>query len=408
MGRRRVAVGIVTVVGALVALRLHHMVSHHACCDMTSYLAMGRDFAAHGLFGSTNADLNFRTYGYPLFLSWIPNVHAVFAVQLALLFATAWALAGIFAATLKCSRVALYAVLALNPILLAAAAAALSDLLAALAVTLAVALVLWNRREHALLGFVSLFLAGCGAMIRPASVVFVPMLIVFWAARRIRWRAWPALLVGGALPFVPQLVNNWRLFGKLSPLIVQNLYTQQSAWGIKYLKYATLVPAAPLEYFNPWADGSETTFFSWLLVHPGRALATAGMHLFAMFDQDYAVTYIHDRHPWYRWPLGAASFAFAFIAITTLVAILVRCWRRRRLGRIGALALAIAAACSGYALLYLPTAVEARFGLPLFILLSPFAVVRRPRIGWAIAGCAVVIAGLALSWWLANQAPALR
>jgi hypothetical protein len=143
------------------------------------------------------------------------------------------------------------------------------------------------------------------------------------------------------------------------------------------------------------------------------------MHLFALFDQDFAFTYVHNMHPYYRWPLCAASFAFVFIGVSTVGVVLVRCWRRRRLGRTGFFTLSMFGAASAYVLLYLPTAVETRFAMPVYVLLAPLVVVgvvgfyrrvrREPRalFGWPIALIAFVSACLWLSHWLAQQAPAL-
>jgi hypothetical protein len=428
--RRRgwIAIGAVTVLAFLIALHDQRLVAHNSCCDMTSYTDQGLDFARNGLFGSSHRFMSLRTYGYPFFVGWLSRLtngdpaHVeviVFVAQLLMFLTVAWALASIFARLIKCSRVALYAVIVLNPVLLAATPAVLSDLLAALLVTLSVALVFYDGARRPAVAFASLVLASCGAMVRPASVVFVPVVLVLWIAcarwlRGVPLRAWPTLVVGAVLPFVPQVINNVRLFDRATPLIVEHLYADQTVWGMKFLKYGTLIPAAPLNYLNPWYDGSSPTFFAWLTSHPLRALGTAAMHLFALFDQDFAFTYIHNRHPWYRWPLGAASFGYVFIGVAMLGTILVRCWRRRRLGRIGFFALAVLGASGGYLLLYLPTAVETRFSQPIYLLLAPFVVLGvaaflrsasvRQRMLWSVALVAFVGACLALSFWLAQQA----
>jgi len=427
--RRRWTVIALTALACLLALRDQRIVAHHSCCDMTSYTAEGLDFARNGLFGSSHELMSLRTYGYPFFVGLLSHMTngdpghvevAVFVAQLVLLLAVAWALATIFARLLKCSRIAIYALIVLDPLLLAAAPAVLSDLLAALFVTLAVALVFYDHRRRATIAFASLLLASSGAMVRPASVVFVPIMLVLWLAstrwlRPVPWRAWPAMIAGAAIPFVPQMINNWRLFGRASPLMVQHLYADQTVWGMQFLKYGTLIPAAPLNYNNPWYDASSPTFFAWLASHPLRALGTAGMHLFALFDQDFAFTYIHNRHPWYRWPLGAVSFAYMFIGVAMLGVIAVRCLRQRRVGRIGFAALAIAAAIGGYLLLYLPTAVETRFSQPVYILLAPFVITGvvaywRSRRSWIWPATLIgfVTVCLAMSWWLAQQAVELR
>jgi hypothetical protein len=73
--------------------------------------------------------------------------------------------------------------------------------------------------------------------------------------------------------------------------------------------------------------------------------------------------------------------------------------------------------CAAYVALYLPVAVEARFSLPVYLLLGPacvFAVAwlshRRSGtiVALVIAGGAFLAVCVQLSMWMARQAPALQ
>ncbi len=404
------------------------------CCDATAYVEHALDVSRAGVLGGSYPMMSFRAYGYPFFVALVSlitdhqpqSIHiAVTVAQLALVIVAALVVSASCARLLRV-RVVTVAAIVLTPLLLIMATSLLADLLSALCAAMAIALVFSRRGERARITFASLFLAGLAAMARPASVVFVPMVLLLWLVRgrylpRLPLRSWASLLVGAVLPFVPQVLNNQRLYGSSTPLIVRHLYDEQVNWGLRYLKYGTLIPAEQLFYLNPWYSEGNGTIGQWLLHHPLPCLATLAMHLFALFDQDYGFVYIADRQPWYRWPLTTMNLLYLFIAVTTLAMLLWRIVSRRRIGAIGLYTLATTMTCLGYIGVYLPTAVESRFSLPVYVLLAPFFALgvragwcglqqRRWAVAgrWSVAAAVFVLGGARLSHWLAQQAPSLR
>jgi hypothetical protein len=181
------------------------------CCDATTYIEQGLAFSRSGVLGASYHLMDLRAYGYGFFVALASLITdhqpasiqlVVFVAQLTLLLFCARIASSITAGLLKVGPASVMAALALNPVLLVATSSVLSDLLSALCATMAVFLVFDRRHNQTLVAFTSMFLAAYAAVVRPASVVFVPMVLVFWLARgryvrRVRLPAWCAVVCGG-------------------------------------------------------------------------------------------------------------------------------------------------------------------------------------------------------------------
>jgi hypothetical protein len=239
------------------------------------------------------------------------------------------------------------------------------------------------------------------------------------------WPAWPALLVMLVLPFVPQMVVNARAYGVPHPLLTTDLYAANTAIGMQTAKYGTVsitgVPAR-LYYTNPFKPtGQPESLGQFLTQEPLRFIATLAVHGLAVFDQDFPFTYITDLTPWYRWWLAVPNYLFILGGGVGLLVGLrwppgddpaQRGRSRLTFGVLGA----AAGAMFG---IYLPSAVECRFSLPLYPLLAaPFVLVverlaaqrsgRSAWLGLALVGAALWVGVMvSFSLWMDQQAPAL-
>jgi hypothetical protein len=286
-----------------------------------------------------------------------------------------------------------------------------------------------STRRTILLGMLALLLAGFAVSIRPSNLVLLPVFLLAWLVRAVRfrdlpWQAAPALLALLALPFVPQMFFNYRAYGVPNPLLMLDLYSNNSIHAMRTAKYATIsitgVPAR-LYYENPFGPPENATPLSYLQQEPLKFAATLALHVFALFDQDFPFTYITDLTPWYRWPLAVPNYLYVLAGFVGLVLGLRRPTgrtdeERKRarftFGLLGATSLALVA-------IYLPVLVENRYSLPIYPLLAApvlvaverlWAAVRgRPlRLAVTIVGAAVWVGALsATSLWLDRQAPAL-
>ena len=124
---------------------------------------------------------------------------------------------------------------------------------------------LWQERSRILPLVAGSLAVGFAVMVRPANLFMVFAWLVSCALVLVRQRpALPHLMARGLviavavlLPSLPQLANNMRHYGQMSPLVVSDLGRSQQLWGVRYLKYGTAVN--PL---NQWCldDGDRLTF----------------------------------------------------------------------------------------------------------------------------------------------------
>jgi hypothetical protein len=220
------------------------------------------------------------------------------------------------------------------------------------------------------------------------------------------------------------MVANARAYGVPHPLITMDLYAANTTIGMTTAKYATItitgVPAR-LYYVNPFGPNETLTLGQFARQDPAGFLMTLAVHAFALFDYDFPFTYITDLTPWYRWYLAVPNYLYLLAgAIGLLVGLrwppgrdpAERARARFTIGLLGAAAAAMTA-------VFLPSAAESRFSLPIYPLLAaPFvlalvrlAAVASARPIWlvpvAIGAALWVAVMVSASLWLDRQAPAL-
>lgn len=414
--------------------------------DAQGYYDLAMQISRQGLLSFASP---VRTYGYPTFLALLIQVvgtdpeqvrNAAFWVQLALFVGAAWIGAGRLARALGTPDRApwIYAVTVLCPFILIHSIQMLTDVLSVILVYLAVTLSLpieaanapGRTRRTVLCGMLVMLLGGLAVMLRPANLALLPVLVGVWAFRTVRrrdlpWRAWPALFALLALPFVPQMVFNARAYGVPHPLVTMDLYAANTAVGMEAAKYGTItitgIPAR-LYYANPFRPTSDPkSLGQFLAQEPLKLVGTLAVHAFAVFDQDFPFTYITDLNPWYRWWLAVPNYLYVLGGVVGLLVGLrwppgddaaQRARSRFTFGVLGAAAGAMLA-------IYLPSAVECRFSLPLYPLLAVPFILAVERLGVVTARRPVLLlpvvlgAGLwvaamtATSLWMDQQAPLL-
>jgi hypothetical protein len=407
--------------------------------DAGQYLRLGQTLAS-GRFD----EWQIRTYGYPAFLvPWIllagNDLRAlqwlVFAAQLAVHLAAAWLFARRVARAFgddRLGRLTLVLV-ALNPFLLILAGVLLADLLSASLIAVGVALLLPARTDRPTDvvrdGMLALAALALATEVRPGNAILLPIGALLWTARwwtavRVEPRRFLGglLLVGAvaALPLIPQMMLNWRTAGQANPLLANDLYERHLGGGYRNLKYQTYYlrgfnSSPRLVYRNPLAVGyADVNGFA--REKPLALAATYALHIFGLLDQDFAFPYVRELDPWYRWPLSTLNYLFIWAAAVGLVVGSRRWWRQGT--RLAWVVFPTTAAC--YLLVYLPTTIESRYGIPVFILLAPVAAATLLAVAahvraraWrsvAVAGAGALLVVLACAWlsiWFQAQAPTL-
>lgn len=403
-GRRYAAISIGVTLGAVgLAVWLLNVGQQQVIYDARGYYELAALIGHNGLFGYSIAPdassgilptlLQVKPNGYPLFVAVcgvlstfdVDRLHqVVFAVQLLIYLLVchfaARRLGRVFQS--RTIELVVFAATALNPLLLIQTTELLSDLLSATLVYLAVvlALPLPGPTQHPVPArpfFLSFLVASLATVVRSANVVIMAALALIWLLRwllfrDIRWRLTPAVVVLAVLPFIPQVVNNYRAFGSTSPFVARNEYAGDLGAGASTLKYLSVViPGQNPQwiYENPFLPAG-TSSLDTLLQHqlPGY-VATLALHGFAVLDQDYPFTYVTDLRPWYRWPISIADYCFLGLAGLGMYLGLRASGGSRRDTRWFAFLATLLASAACLAI-YLPPHVENRYSMPIYPLLT--------------------------------------
>lgn len=415
-----------------------HLLAYPGQGDTTGYTQAAFEIVRDGL--QTHWFMaRLRTYGYPFFLSNLNRFHnntqipitlVIVEAQLLLYVGAAFLLrAALTPLTPRAGQIAFCGVM-FNYYCLLYVPITLTESLSVTLVIVAAACWLMLQQNRSaiwplILGSLS---AGYAVMVRPANL----FLMATWALGCLMIFKWErkgaaasaarvvAMLVLIALPFVPQLLNNMRLFDRATPLVVADLGVQQLRWGISFSKYATgvapFVAQPEIFYHNPFAQGAVVDADAparWYFENPVAGAATIALHIFNMTDQDLLFTYSRDLHPWYRLPLGLINHAAVGLGLLGLALLwreAVRTRARPAFERAIAVSLLLGSCCAVYG----ATAVEMRFGLPLLLVLFPLAGftiyalkgrAAKTKIQVLGAAATYMIAAMLLSEWVRGYAP---
>lgn len=411
--------------------------------DEPQYLEAGRGIFENGFFSAyPHADL--RTYGYPLFLAAVSAIESFFGkdyfppralltiLQSLVYFCAAFFIRGRMIRLLgRKTGSAIFIFLCLNVFNLIYLCFALTETLSNvslfLAVTIIGELIFSNsvtsaRKKLGLLGL----LCGLSLMIRPANLFLVAsvvaILLVFVRAKKIKPQGLYLFALSFLLLLLPQVVNNYRNYGRATPLTTYGLFSVQMQGAALFLKYATSIApdSAPgIQYANPMHPGGNIRTSRFLFSSPLVIPFLTGIKFFALIDQDLMFPYNRSLTPWHRWPGTLVSLTLVGFGLAAVFQVLRSLKKRGILIRPEqwsdreTLFFSLCMVCLFSYVLYSQSAVESRFGLPLLSFLGMFAIIawmdesvrfRMNRIGviflivW-IAGGAVV------SEWLQCQSP---
>lgn len=414
--------------------------------DEGSYFIAAADIRQNGIFSKYFlADIH--SYCYPTVLAYgIPGWLevpvekgrlAAFILNATIFFATAffiaWTIHPIFG---KRRTLAILAMLCLNPFTLIYLGYSLTD---SISTTLTLALVIavttsfqpgnaLTVKHAALTGL----LLGAAVMTRPANIYLmslgIPALLLHLyqgirsgRARRTIWVCLVAIF-SVVIMCVPESINRYRNFGKLSPLIIQSGVNQLTLTRLN-TKFVTFVHPAfdpAVLYRNPFfeapVDGRPGSKWNELKARTVSIL----VKMFGLVDQDFIRPYTYSLTPPDRW-IGTILSVSLFLvgalglSIESLAAWKVL-WRSRflNLGADHAFALCSLLTIGGCFALYSQTMVESRFGIPILaivLLFVPAGFEYWRTLGHRLKGVAIVLfvtaiaGGCWLSHWIQSLAP---
>ncbi|GAB2952678.1 hypothetical protein GCM10027048_17340 [Hymenobacter coalescens] len=272
-----------------------------------------------------------------------------------------------------------------------------------LAVMLTVFWLIARRGQHAGWMLVAGMLCMAAVNMRPVYAGAAVLLIGggVWLARR--HFAWPvigklvgAFLLGMALIGAPQFAINVRHFKQYTPLVLtwknpaepQSLYLSQLAWGLAIQKYETTIdptyPDPRIMYVDQVGqrimDEEQISFVYGLrdlkhyLVavsrHVPDMVALYARHAFNGMDVKYPTPYLQHVYG-STLPLSLLNYTVLFVAGLLLV--------QRRHGRLTLPQWIVLIVLVGPCILAIPTAMECRFFLPIYLLLYAVLCFQWPR-----------------------------
>lgn len=396
--------GVSVFISFIMTLSIFYRLPYQFYADDGQYYEIAKSFLENNFF-SYHTGLNIRTYLYPYLLSFIYNEKiSHFLINLALIqwvvfVASAWLFCRFVFVSDKLKRYC-FAILICNPLLLAYACHALTDLLYTSFILVSLGFLFKSiylfqslpdfypenkitRQQNIKLlvccGLGALFTGGCIA-IRPAGIFMIP--VIFITNTYLMWGLYQKtknimLPIGLALvcllffvlPLLPQLILNKLFFDKLTFLPPVGLGSQQLIWGLQYLKYGTNfsgIGTPQMYYLNPfvylWDENISPV--KWYLEHPLIALKIFFFKFIGAFHFDYLHPYVKNlSSPLYPITTSISIFVLLFGGIGVFV--------KRKLLETKLIILPV---LFFWCVITLPSAIELRFTLPMIAILSVYSI----------------------------------
>ncbi|MFJ7736041.1 hypothetical protein ACIQ2D_06805 [Lysinibacillus sp. NPDC097287] len=300
----------------------------------------------------------------------------------------------------------------LNPYLIQSTTLFLTDILATCFSVLAIVIVQFCDNTKFRNNFIAFILIYSAIMIRPSSLIFLPIILVLIVYKIVKYseRRKKRLFVECAFAaiistfvFLPQLYMNVTKFNDFTPLIHENLYENQSKWAVEMLKYGTVViqdEQPQLYWANPIQSEEDIGIYELIYKDFFVFIFVYVVHVFGVLDWGYIDTYINDFYPISR-ILGSGFLYFIWILIFYGIFKVIR----KKEIDFQFIGLLVSAIC--YTLFVASTAIESRFGYPIFLLLLPFAgytfVESRLTKRWIIGAISLIVAAFIISFLLDLQ-----
>jgi len=263
----------------------------------------------------------------------------------------------------------------LNPFLIQATTLILPDVLLSCFAVLSIFILTRMDLTKSKFIFFAIGLFYCAVMIRPSSMIFLPIvggiiLFRFLKKKNISISKVSLISVILLVIFAPQIYQNVTNFGEWTPLIVKPLYEGQISESVSILKYSTvMIPGegSASYYMSPFSVDKELNIYQLLLEDPSTFLLVYSSHIFAVLDWNYVDSYISDFYPLNRIPASLLIYSTWFFVIWGILETRFFFNRKDFLMKILLLSTIV------YLAFIATTHPEIRYGYPIFLLLLPFS-----------------------------------
>lgn len=355
--------------------------------DEERYVHISNQILINGLF---NLEESLRTYLYPLLIALfriftngdIIVTKIIFSVfqylcYCFLMFLMAKSFYRLFNTKIVWFSILIFGLL--NPYLIQSTTLFLTDILALSFIMISMLLVLFGsfekKRTYALI-FLFLYSA---VMIRPSSLIFIPIILVLLLFRKMYIndiRLKKCIYSAGILMivFIPQLYNNVVQYNHWTPLIHNNLYSFQSKVAAMYLKYGTVIipgEVPGLVHYSPfYLETENMTIFSMIFNEFFAFIVVYTSHIFGVLDWGYIDTYIRDFYSLDRIIASLLLYFFWIVSVYGIYIILIK-KEKNKIEKFVIFALLFSVII--YTIFIGTTAIESRFGYPIYLLMLPFS-----------------------------------
>lgn len=370
---------VLSVIMFLFFLNQNFKVSYY---DEAGYLVISDLILKNGLFNAPN---ELRTYLYSLLIAIfklfsdgnLAHVKIAFSVfQYAVFVLTIWFVAK-KAKAMSENKIMFYTILVLgllNPYLIQSTTLFLTDILAACCISISLILLTTSDLNKIKNGIWISLLAYSAVMIRPSSLIFLLPFFAIACYRLIIIKDFKPfkLILSGILCFVvffPQIYNNIIAYNHWTILLHTDLMKAQTEWAVQYLKYGTVVieGESPALFFKSPFDSSGS-MMNLLISHLIQFIVVYSSHIFGVLDWGIIDTYIKNFTSPSRWVASLFLYSSWFLIFCGII----HQMRKKNFVSMSFLFSALV-----YLLFIGLTAVESRFGYPLYLILLYFA-------GWGI------------------------
>ncbi|OME70379.1 hypothetical protein BK120_33530, partial [Paenibacillus sp. FSL A5-0031] len=262
----------------------------------------------------------------------------------------------------------------LNPYLIQSTTLFLTDLLASCLLVISLLYLLTSDLNKLFNSAVVASLLYCAVLIRPSSAIFMILFFFIALYRLIKLKDFKPIkfTVVGLLfliIFFPQLYMNITKFNHFTPFVHVNLFKLQSIWATQHLKYATVVIAGEdpsLRYLTPWAIESNISLMKLFSSNFIVFLLIFSSHIFGVLDWGYVDTYIRNLS------VPSRILPSIFLYIQWFLIGLGILWMKLR-KQFSFITISLIISALGYTLFIATTAIESRFGYPIYLILLFFS-----------------------------------
>ncbi|WP_138755237.1 hypothetical protein [Paenibacillus sinopodophylli] len=383
--------------------------------DELGYYEISNNILINGLF---NISDDLRTFLYPLLISILyiftdgnhTNVKVIFSVFQFIVYIFTILMIAKVAYKFQSEKKIYFSVIAfgfLNPYLIQSTTLFLTDLLASCFLTISLIYLLTSDLNKLYNGSVVASFLYFSVLIRPSSAIFMVIFFIIAMYRLIKIKDFKPIkftIVGLLLLiiFIPQLYMNITKFNHFTPLIHSNLFEQQSIWATQHLKYATVIidgEQPGLRYLTPWLIDSNISMMKLMMNNFIVFILVFSSHLFGVLDWGYVDSFIRNLSVSTKILPSAWLYVQWFIIGLGMLWM----WSRKNLTFVSA---SLILSALGYTFFIATTAVESRFGYPIYFILLFFSgygvkylveSFKNKRVFFVIIGILLVYIGISFS-----------